>query len=52
VGRLRYMVQGVECRYQSKEVGRERILSFVVIGMAPSRVVVRQLGKGRSAVYG
>jgi hypothetical protein len=52
VGRLRYMVQGVECRYQSKEVGRERILSFVVIDMVLSREVVRRLDKGRLAGYG
>ena len=46
------MVQGMGYRYQSMEVGRERILSFVVIGMVQSRVVVRRLGKVRWAGYG
>jgi len=46
------MVQGVECRYQSKEVVRERILLFVVIGMVRSKVVVRRLDKARWVGYG
>jgi hypothetical protein len=52
VGRLRCMARAVEYRYQSKEVGRERILSFVVIDMVLSREVVRRLDKGRLAGYG
>ena len=46
------MVLGVEYRYRNKEVGQERILSFVVIDMVRSRVVVRRLDKGRLAGYG